>query len=190
VIKVHNAGLANTDTTAETKIETFNDLVNTNVRAPFFLTQACLPYIPRGGRIILLSSISARVPNPYVTVPLYAVTKAANEALARDWASEFGHSRGINVNGRLRIRHIGMAQNADKSPAIAVAPGMVATDILDIVPDEIKLPMMAADSAFVAAAPRIGQPDDVAQVVAFLASEGARWVTGSTVSASGGRIFI
>ena len=50
--------------------------------------------------------------------------------------------------------------------------------------------MLEADSAFVAAAPRIGEPDDVAQVVAFLASEGARWVTGSTVSASGGRIFI
>ena len=81
------------------KAETFDELVNTNIRAPFFLTQACLPYIPRGGRIILLSSISARAPSPAVTVPLYAMTKAANEALARDWAVEFGHSRGINVNG-------------------------------------------------------------------------------------------
>lgn len=57
-------------------------------------------------------------------------------------------------------------------------------------PEELKRPFLDADNAFVSAAPRIGEPDDVAQVVAFLASEGARWVTGSTVSASGGRIFI
>ena len=98
-MKVHNAGLANTNATADMKLETFNTVVATNVCAPYFLTQACLPYIPRGGRIILISSISARVPHPAVTNALYGMTKAANEAFARDWASEFGHSRGINVNG-------------------------------------------------------------------------------------------
>lgn len=101
MIKVHNAGLACTDATPDVKLETFDTLVNTNIRAPYFLTQACLPYMPRGGRIILLSSIAARVPNPNVTNALYAMTKAANEAFARDWASEFGQSRGINVNGKL-----------------------------------------------------------------------------------------
>jgi 3-oxoacyl-[acyl-carrier protein] reductase len=81
------------------KIEIFDELININVRAPFLLTQSCLPYIPRGGRIILLSSISARHPISTVNVPLYAMTKGAIEALAREWAFEFGHSRGINVNG-------------------------------------------------------------------------------------------
>jgi NAD(P)-dependent dehydrogenase (short-subunit alcohol dehydrogenase family) len=56
-------------------------------------------------------------------------------------------------------------------------------------PDEFKVPLLKADEPLVAAAPRIGEPDDVAQVVAFLASEGARWITGSTVNASGGRYF-
>ena len=74
--------------------------------------------------------------------------------------------------------------------AIAVAPGLVATDILSVLPEEIMGPLLKAENVFVAAAPRIGEPDDVAQIVAFLASEGARWVTGSTVSACGGRIFI
>ena len=73
--------------------------------------------------------------------------------------------------------------------AIAVAPGIVATDILNIMPDEIKGQMLKSDTALTAAAARIGQPDDVSQVVAFLASEGARWITGSTVNASGGRFF-
>ena len=110
---VHNAGIANTDATANMTHETFNAVLNTNVRAPYFLTQACLPYIPRGGRIILISSISARAPHPAVTNALYGMTKAANEALARDWASEFGHSRGINVNGMSSTREIARVGNAD-----------------------------------------------------------------------------
>jgi NAD(P)-dependent dehydrogenase (short-subunit alcohol dehydrogenase family) len=113
---VHNAGVANTDKTADIGLETFNDVVNTNIRAPFFLTQACLPYISQGGRIILISSISARIPNPAVTVTLYGMTKAANEALARDWAVEFGHSRGINVNGTPGTCYlVRVNQNADHS---------------------------------------------------------------------------
>jgi 3-oxoacyl-[acyl-carrier protein] reductase len=54
-------------------------------------------------------------------------------------------------------------------------------------PEEFKTPFLDAETPLVAAAPRIGEPDDIAQVVAFLASEGARWITGSTVNASGGR---
>ena len=73
--------------------------------------------------------------------------------------------------------------------SIAVAPGVVATDILNIMPDEVKGPLLKSNTALTAAAARIGQPDDVSQVVAFLASEGARWITGSTLNASGGRYF-
>jgi 3-oxoacyl-[acyl-carrier protein] reductase len=121
-----------------------------------------------------------------MSVPLYAVTKAANESMAREWAVEFGHSRGINVNGTFPTTHF---TGTLLISATAVAPGLVATEILDIVPEEVKGPFIAAESKLVAAAPRIGQPDDIAQVVAFLASEGARWITGSTINASGGRYF-
>jgi 3-oxoacyl-[acyl-carrier protein] reductase len=71
-----------------------------------------------------------------------------------------------------------------------VAPGLVETEILSIMPDEFRLPFIEAAKGVTAAAPRIGTVDDVAQVVAFLASEGSRWITGSTVCVSGGRVMI
>lgn len=68
--------------------EVFSDVFNTNVRGPVLLTKAALPFIPPGGRIILLSSISGRQASPGVPVPLYAASKGAVESLARTWAFE------------------------------------------------------------------------------------------------------
>jgi 3-oxoacyl-[acyl-carrier protein] reductase len=67
---------------------------------------------------------------------------------------------------------------------------MVETDLIASMPEEQKAVLKAGNAKVTAAAPRTGTPDDVAQVVAFLASEGSRWVTGSMVSANGGSIVI
>ncbi|KAI5464255.1 hypothetical protein BGZ63DRAFT_439433 [Mariannaea sp. PMI_226] len=167
-IIVHNAALGMAIATEKTTEKIYDDLMITNVRAPFFLTQSALPHIPHGGRIILISSIAARrFAFGGLNQTVYATSKAAVECLARNWAVEFGHSRGITVN--------------------SVAVGFVETEMVQSLPPA-QLDAYRVDSNKVtAAAPRSGTPDDIAQVVAFLASEGSRWVTGSTVSANGGK---
>lgn len=122
--------------------------------------------MPSGGRIIIISSVSARMGVPQQTV--YAATKAANEAMARVWATELGQSKGITVN--------------------CVNPGPVATDGYyasdqDFI-DSLK-PMIESTPA----AARIGEVEDIAPIVRFLASEESRWVTGQAISASGGLLF-
>ena len=77
-------------------MEMYNSHFDCNVRGPIFLTQAALPYFPRGGRVVFVSSAAARLGVAGQTV--YSPTKAANEALARVWAKELGHSHGITVN--------------------------------------------------------------------------------------------
>lgn len=69
---------------------------NVNVKGPIFLTQAIVPHIPKGGRIVFVSSAAARLGVAGQTI--YAATKAANEALVRVWAKEFGQSHNITVN--------------------------------------------------------------------------------------------
>lgn len=90
LFKVHNAGQANTTHTPDMTPEVLSEVLDTNFCGPYLLTQAVLPYIPRGGRIIFISSISARYPTPgdRMRVPLYAASKAAVEALCREWAFE------------------------------------------------------------------------------------------------------
>ena len=68
--------------------EHFSSVIDTNLRAPFFLTQAAMPHIPSGGRIIVLSSVAARMPVPGVPVPIYGASKGAIEALVREWSFE------------------------------------------------------------------------------------------------------
>lgn len=122
--------------------------------------------MPHGGRIIIISSVSARMGVPQQTI--YAATKAANEAMARVWSTELGQSRGVTVN--------------------TVNPGPVATDGYyesdqDFI-DSLK-PMIETTPA----AARIGEVEDIAPVVRFLASEESRWVTGQALSVSGGLLF-
>ena len=71
----------------------FSDL---QISGPIFLTQASLPHLARGGRIVIISSVSARMGVPQQTV--YAATKASNEAMARVWAKELGQKYGVTVN--------------------------------------------------------------------------------------------
>jgi NAD(P)-dependent dehydrogenase (short-subunit alcohol dehydrogenase family) len=144
----------------EETIENFDRMVAINFRAPFFLVQQLSPLFGDGSSIVLTSSLVART--TLGVMPVYAATKAAVESLVRHFAVLLG-DRGIRVN--------------------AVAPGVIATEATaNYVAEE-------GGSSFVLsgqALKRIGQPDDVADVIAFLAGDSARWITGGTIQVGGG----
>ncbi len=140
----------------------FDLLWQVNVRAPFFLIQKALARIPDGGRIVNISSTAARL--AYAETPIYAATKSAIETLTLSIAKRVG-SRGITVN--------------------AVAPGATDTDMNELA----RNPDSAAEIAAETILGRVGQPDDIAGVVAFLATDAARWITGQTIDVSGGLRF-
>ena len=130
-----------------------------NVWSVLLATQAALPHFPAsGGRIVNFSSIGAQRPFPGTS--LYAAAKAAVEALTQAWAQELG-ARGITVN--------------------AVAPGAVRTEMTAWM-DEAMRAQVAAGTAL----GRFGEPQDIARVVAFLASADAGWVTGQLIGTDGG----
>jgi NAD(P)-dependent dehydrogenase (short-subunit alcohol dehydrogenase family) len=158
-ILVANAGVAKSATIEATTIEDFDNLFAVNVRAPFFLVQQLLPALVSGSSIVFVSSLAARA--SVGTLPAYAATKGAVETLVTHFAALLGE-RGIRVN--------------------AVAPGVVQTDMSSFTKSdagrEYTLNMQALK--------RIAQPDDIGGVVAFLASDAARWITGDTVHVDGG----
>lgn len=139
--------------------EAFDHLHAVNVRAPYFLIQKSLPLMNDGGRIINISSVATRIANPVQTS--FAMTKGALETMSRTLAQELG-PRGITVN--------------------VVAPG--ATKTADN--KQIFTPELEAAIVGLTAMGRLGGAADVADVVAFLASDDARWVTGQVLDASGG----
>src|SRR5246127_5455223 len=161
-----NAGISKAARIADYAVEDFDSLFATNVRGPFFLVQQLLPVLGEGSSVVVISSLGARsvVGNAGLETPsilAYASTKGALETLVRNWAAILG-PRGIRVN--------------------AVAPGVIDTDMSNFTKSEagseIALGMQALK--------RLGKPEDVADVVAFIASDGARWITGATISVDGG----
>ncbi|KAM5356867.1 hypothetical protein ACJ41O_003513 [Fusarium nematophilum] len=168
-IIVNNAAAFDTNPTTQITNEGFEAVMKVNVRAPALLVKAALPHIPRGGSIINIATMGTRMMNniPMMPpMPLYIASKAALECLSHIWAVEFGHSHGITSNN--------------------VSVGLVETDGFSQLPEEYKQPIRAELAKRTAAGPRSGTPDDIAQIVAFLASDESRWVTGSTLSANGG----
>lgn len=158
---VNNAGTglyAPFDSTTE---DQFDDMVNIHLKAAFFLTQKMLPVLSDGGSIVNISSGLARFSNPNYSA--YAIMKAAIESLSRYQALELG-SRKIRVN--------------------TVAPGAIETDFAGgFVRDSKEINAMIAGGT---ALGRVGLPDDIGSVVAFLCSEDAKWVNAQRIEVSGG----
>jgi len=166
-IFVSNAGISKAAAIEDHTVEDFDNLFATNVRSPFFLVKELLPLFGEGSSIILISSVVAHaVPgNPgqpgAPSLPAYAATKGAIDTLVRHWAATLG-PRGIRVN--------------------AVAPGVIETDMSNFTKTEAGRDAALAMQAL----KRIGKPSDVADVVAFVASDGARWITGASIPVDGG----
>jgi NAD(P)-dependent dehydrogenase (short-subunit alcohol dehydrogenase family) len=158
---VNNAGTglyAPFDSTTE---EQFDDMVNIHLKAAFFLTQKMLPILSDGGSIINISSGLARFSNSNYSA--YAIMKAAIESLTRYQALELGR-RKIRVN--------------------TVAPGAIETDFAGgFVRDSKEINDMIASGT---ALGRVGLPDDIGSVVAFLCSNDAKWVNAQRIEVSGG----
>ena len=165
-VLVLNAGISKAARIADYTVEDFDNLFATNVRGPFFLVQQLLPVLGEGSSIVVISSATARtvagkpgLENPSVLA--YASTKGALETLVKHWAAILG-PRGIRANG--------------------IAPGVIDTDMSNFTKTEagreVTLGMQALK--------RIGKPEDIADVVAFVASDGARWITGASIPVDGG----
>lgn len=165
-ILVNNAGLGGNTRLQDIVLEEYERLMAVNVRAIIFMTQTVLPHIRPGGRVVNLSSISAR--GGYATQTVYAASKAAVEGLTRVWATELGQQFGITVN--------------------AVNPGPVDTDMYRAA-GSVHLARMAEENQKVPAAARCGTPCDIADIVLFLCEERSRWVTGEVLCANGGMLF-
>jgi len=158
---INNAGTSLHAAFADTTEAQFDEVVNVHLKGPFFLTQQALPLLEDGGRIINISSGLARFSYPGSSA--YAAVKGAIEVLTRYQAKELG-ARGITAN--------------------VVAPGAIATDFSGgMVRDN---PQVHAAVAGATALGRVGQPDDIGPLVAFLCTDEARWVNAQRIEASGG----
>ncbi len=161
---VNNAGIGARGTIEQTPEETFDNLFNVHFKGVYFLTQKAIPLLNDNGRIVNISTGLARFSLPGFSA--YASMKGAVETFTSYIAKELG-TRGITAN--------------------IVAPGAIETDFTKPAFDanpQIR-EMMASQTAL----GRVGVPDDIGGVVAFLCSEDARWVNGQRIEASGG-IFL
>ncbi len=161
-VLVNNAGIFPFSPTAEQSLDSYQQVFDVNVRGTYFLTAALVPAMVAKGRgtIVNVSSIAAVIGTPVGSV--YNASKAAMDALTRSWAVEFG-SAGIRVN--------------------SVAPGPIATDAA----------VQGAGELFetiteLTALKRVGQPEEIAEAVLFLASAKSSYITGAVLTADGGYV--
>jgi NAD(P)-dependent dehydrogenase (short-subunit alcohol dehydrogenase family) len=158
---LNNAGLGAHASFAETTPAQFDQMVAVHLKGPFFLTQALLPLIADGGRILNVSSGLTRFAMPGFAV--YATMKGGIEVLTRYQAKELG-ARGISVN--------------------TLAPGAIETDFGGgAVRDNTDLNALVASNT---ALGRTGLPDDIGGVVAALLGPGSGWINAQRIEASGG----
>ncbi|KAK2041105.1 NAD(P)-binding protein [Colletotrichum somersetense] len=167
-ILVNNAALSDISRAANVKTieaENFNEIMIANVYTPVSLMVAFIEYAPKdGGRVINISSLASKLGNtdPMIT---YGATKAALDSFTRSFANTFSAATGIPFN--------------------SVCVGPTETDAFDMVSSLIP-GFHDTQIAMSTAANRVGNVDDIAYIVGFLAREEVRWMNGASVSANGG----
>ncbi len=159
-ILVNNAGTGTRAVIEDIDDAEFDRVIQVDLRSPFFLIKGALKRMRNGGRIVNVSSMGTRAAYPAMAV--YAPAKAGLEALTLLLAAHLG-PRGITVN--------------------AVLPGATATDFHP----GASHPEQSKEIAKSIVLGRVGQPEDIADVIGFLASERGRWVTGQKIDTSGGQ---
>ena len=159
-ILINNAGITRDNLLIRMKDDEWEDVIHTNLTGMFRMTKLCLRGMmkARFGRIINISSVVGLTGNPGQTN--YSASKAGMIGFTRSLAKEVG-SRGITVN--------------------AVAPGFIKTDMTDVLSDEVHESLLQHITLN-----RLGEPDEIASVVDFLASDRAAYITGQTISVNGG----
>ena len=159
-ILVNNAGITRDNLMMRMKEDEWDQVVNTNLTSVFRVTKACLRGMTKAkfGRVISISSVVGSMGNGGQTN--YSAAKAGLEGFSRSLAAEIA-SRGITVN--------------------CVAPGFIETDMTKVLPEEHKAKLVEKVPAS-----RLGQPEEIAAAVAFLASNGAGYITGETLHVNGG----
>jgi len=160
LILVNNAGITKDNLMMRMKDEEWDAVIDTNLKSVYRTSKACLRGMTkaRWGRIINISSVVATMGN--MGQANYAASKAGVEGFTRSLARELG-SRNITVN--------------------AVAPGFIATDMTEVLPEAQK--ELLVNQVPLA---RLGQPEEIAAAVGFLASEPAAYITGETLHVNGG----
>ena len=159
-ILVNNAGVTRDNLMMRMKDDEWADVIGTNLNALFTVSKACLRGMTkaRWGRIINISSVVGQMGN--AGQANYAASKAGAEGMSRAMAKELG-SRAVTVN--------------------CVAPGFIDTDMTKVLTDDQKSLMLGQIPLG-----RLGEPEEIARVVAFLASESGAYITGETIHVNGG----
>jgi NAD(P)-dependent dehydrogenase (short-subunit alcohol dehydrogenase family) len=165
-VLVNAAGIISNGTIETTQLEDFDAMMNINVRSVFLMMQKCAPYLEKGrGNIVNLSSVAGTRSFPGVLA--YCVSKSAVDQLTRCAALELA-PKGVRVN--------------------AVNPGVVVTNIHKRGGmDEEKYAGFLEHSKTTHPIGRTGTPEEVAELIAYLASDSASWITGATYEIDGGR---
>ncbi|MEC7119876.1 MAG: 3-oxoacyl-ACP reductase FabG [Pseudomonadota bacterium] len=162
-VLVNNAGITKDNLLMRMKADDWNDIINVHLNAVFYLSKRVLKGMAKArfGRIINITSVSAKLGNAGQTN--YAAAKAGIEGFSRALAREMG-SRNITVN--------------------CVAPGFIETDMTDVLDASLRERLLETVPLG-----RLGQPQDIATAVCFLASAGASYITGTVLPVNGGMYF-
>lgn len=163
-VLVNNAGIWKPSPMGSSTVDRMNEIVDTNLKGPFWVMHCALPLLTEGARVINISSVAGRT-GVAGGRSLYGATKAAVDSLTRSWALELA-PRKILVN--------------------AVAPGYVTTDMTA---GHFSDPAVLKHAVERHPLGRLATSEDVAGVVAFLCSDDARFVTGQSLNVSGGFVI-
>lgn len=160
---INNAGVWKKSPMGSSSSELVDEIVDTNLKGPFWVTQCALPLLKDGGRIINISSVAGRI-GVAAGRSLYGAAKAGIDSLTRSWALELA-PRKILVN--------------------AIAPGYVTTDMTA---EHFSNQDTLSEALQRSPLGRLCTAEDIADVVAFLCSDDARFITGQSINVSGGFI--